>query len=173
MNRSEKVQTRDLKIGRFAKTEPVYKPRNVTFNGSELSNFVPRNQYMTNKIYINPDVSKEGQEILSQKLHSEIEKEEELTKSFLSRERHKKDPTNDNAKIFNDFCVDFIDKSTATRDDVSNSINQVQERLSRLEQMKAHLEEIERRSYRFEMNLPEEPIQEQESVIATNSPAKQ
>lgn len=169
MYASGKVQSRELTIGRFAKTEPIYKPREVKFNGSELSNYVPRNQYATNNIYINPDVTKEGQEKLSQKLHSEIEKEEELTQAFLTRERHhKKDPANDNAKIFNDFCVDFIDKATTTREDVSMSINQVQDRLARLEEMRAHLEEIERRSYRFEMNLPEEPISETDSVISTD-----
>lgn len=173
MNKTGKVQSREIRIGKFAKTEPIYKPRDVKFNGSELSNLIPKNQYATNKIYINPDVTKRGQEILSEKLHNEIEKEDELTKAFLSRERHqKKDPSNDNAKIFNDFCVDFIEKSDTTRDGVTGSIDQVQERLNRLEEMRAHLEEVERRAYRFEMNLPERSDSEEDSDFTIRSAQK-
>ena len=137
---------------------PLYKPREVNFTGSALSNYHAVNKFAIDNIYVNPNVTREGQEELSSKLHHEISAEEELTKSFLSREKPVKNKENDSAKIFNDFCVSFIESSGSTKDGVTNTLNDVHSRLEELEALRSHLEEVERESYRFEMNLPDEPI---------------
>ena len=54
--------------------------------------------------------------------------------------------------------MQFIDSSKDTKDRVSDVLARASERLKELEDARAHLEEIERRTYRFEMNLPEQTV---------------
>lgn len=167
---TKRITNRELLTGNFAKTDPIYKPAKVRFAGTALSNLYFRNTFATNQIYTNPNVTKEGQENLSNKLHSEIETEEKLTDLFKTRPRSlpPKERKEDSAKIFNDFCVEFIEASKTTREDVQNTLNDAHNRLIDLEDLRQHLEEVERRAYRFEMNLPDHPIisnQVEESIF--------
>ena len=156
---------------RFAQTDSVlykgrnfelkdtkFKPKNIDFSGTQLSNYHAVNKFAINNIYVNPNVTREGQQELSDKLHHEISAEDELTESFLNREKPTKNKEQDNAKIFNDFCVQFIESSTGTKEGVSNTLNDVHSRLEELESLRSHLEEVERESYRFEMHLPDKPL---------------
>ena len=153
-------------VGKFAKTEPIYKARDIKFTGSELSNYSPCNKFTFDSIYTNPNVTRDGQQILSDKLQSEISAEETLTRSFETREKRVKNQEEDGAKIFNDFCVEFIGKSAEAIGGVVNTINEVDARLTELQQLKEHLEEVERQSYRFQMNLPDKPIEKNDDESA-------
>jgi hypothetical protein len=153
------VPKKELMIGKFTKTEPIYKTREIRFTGTELSNYTPVNKFSLDTIYTNPNVTREGQQTLSDNLQNSMSLEETLNHSFETREKRVQDKETDGAKIFNDFCVDFIDKSAGTKEGITNTIDDVSVRLAELQKLKAHLEEVERQSYRFEMNLPDCPIE--------------
>ena len=127
--------------------------------GSVRTTNVPnRKKGPLDHIYVNPNVTREAQRDLAAKLHSEISAEKDLDDLFRNRSHPSKasDRSEDSAKIFNDFCVQFIDSSKDTKDRVSDVLARASDRLRELEEAKAHLEEVERRTYRFEMNLPEQ-----------------
>ena len=108
-------------------------------------------------IYVNPTVTQRGQHDLAQKLQKEIELEAELDKSFRSRQTpvRSMDKNDDSVKEFNDFCIKFMDSSKETKENVSNVLNNMDSRITEMESIQKHLEEIERQYYRFEMGLPE------------------
>lgn len=120
------------------------------------------------KINHNPTVTREGREVLSVKLHSEIDTEKELDKSFRSRQKpvRASERGEDSAKIFNDFCVDFIARSKDEKDHVNSVLYDTQTRASELASIRQHLEELERQTYRFEMCLPNP-----EAIPAAKQPA--
>ncbi|OHT09605.1 hypothetical protein TRFO_21498 [Tritrichomonas foetus] len=124
--------------------------------GTSLSNLYTLKKGPLDHIYINPTVTREGQRILAEKLYREIDAENTLHTAFVNRPQplRGKDRAQDNAKIFNDFCVAFIDSSKETKEKVTSVISQAQNRLDELEEVRRHLAEIERQTYRFEMNLP-------------------
>lgn len=136
--------------------------------GTPLSNYKAKNTFPLDHIYVNPTVTREGQRELATKLHSEIDSEKELSHAFIHRPQppKAKDRVEDQAKIFNDFCVQFIDSSKDTKEKVTNVLLEAQNRLSDLEDIRSHLEEVERATYRFEMGLPE-PTSESPDDIAT------
>ena len=140
----------------------IAKPANKTIpkvqtQTSTISNLYKVKRSPVDRIYVNPSVTREGQRKLATKLYAEIADEATLEENFKKREIpvRNKDPAQDNAKIFNDFCVDFIDKSKGTKENVLNVINDASDRISALEETKRHLVEVERMTYRFEMNLPD------------------
>lgn len=128
----------------------------ILLAGASLTNLRTLRKGPLDHFYINPTVTREGQRKLAEKLYHEIDSETQLDEQFKTREKPKriKDKEEDNAKIFNDFCVAFIDSSKETKDNVTNAISQAQDRLTQLDDLRNSLIEIERRNYRFEMNLP-------------------
>jgi hypothetical protein len=109
-------------------------------------------------IYVNPNVTRAAQRELAVKLHQEIATEAELDRAFRTREMPDKNRNKegDQARIFNEFCVAFIEASKATREHVTGVLDEANNRLKDLEEVRAKLEEVERRTYRFEMDLPDE-----------------
>ncbi|KAK8894583.1 hypothetical protein M9Y10_023019 [Tritrichomonas musculus] len=134
----------------------VTKSKTIRMAGASLTNLRSLRKGPLDHIYINPIVTREGQRKLAEKLYHEIDSEVQLDEEFKNREKPKriKDNEEDHAKIFNDFCIAFIDASKETKDNVTNAISQAQDRLTQLDDIKNSLTEIERRNYRFEMNLP-------------------
>ena len=129
-------------------------------NGSRLSNYRPKTRYAVDSIYTNPEVTLEGQQNLSEKLHNEISKEKELLEIFKKRQPNKKKVSSnpEGAKVFNDYCISFLENSKYTKENVLNTIDDAEKRIFFLKDLHSHLEEVERNTYRFEMNLPDQPI---------------
>ena len=125
--------------------------------GTSLSNLYTRKKGKLDYIYVNPNVTREGQRALAEKLYSEIDTEKKLNRMFATRPQLQwaKERSGDQAKAFNDFCVEFIDTSKQTKDNVTDVIVQAQDRIDQLEDIRKHLVEVERQTYRFEMNLPD------------------
>ena len=117
-------------------------------------------------INFNPRVTREGQRELAARLHAEIASDKELEEAFRRRPVAPKvrDDSLNSAKIFNDFCVSFIEGSKDTKDRVAGALAEANHRLKQLEKAQEHLEEIERRQYRFEMDLPEEYVTPEEEI---------
>lgn len=137
-------------------TSSAAKTKPILMAGASLTNLHSLRKGPLDHFYINPTVTREGQKKLAEKLHHEIESEAQLDEEFKTREKPKriKDKEEDHAKIFNDFCIAFIDSSKEIKDNVTNAISQAQDRLTQLDDLRNSLVEIERRNYRFEMNLP-------------------
>ena len=115
-----------------------------------------KNTLNITKLYVNPKVTKPAQLELAENLKAAVEMEAQLTEDFKKRPgRDRSASTKDDAKIFNDFCVGFINDSKNTRDKVSASISDANRRLKELNDLCSHLEEMQRINYRFEMNLPD------------------
>jgi hypothetical protein len=108
---------------------------------------------------VNPNVTGAAQRQLAAKLHGEIALEQELDHAFRTRPSptSPKEKKEDNARIFNEFCVAFIDQSKGTKEHVTEVMNQAGDRLKELNETHDHLEEVERRTYQFEMRLPDAP----------------
>lgn len=135
--------------------------------GRSLSNYTgTARRGPLNSIHVNPRVTREGQRELAARLHAEIASDRELEESFRRRPVSVKarDDSLNSARIFNDFCVSFIDQSKDTKDRVVGALSEANHRLKQLEQAREHLEEIERRNYRFEMDLPEEYVPPEEEI---------
>lgn len=148
--------TRNAQQKATRSTGTVTNSKLILMAGASLTNLRTLRKGPLDHIYVNPTVTREGQRKLAEKLYNEIESETQLDEQFKSREKPKriKDKEEDNAKIFNDFCVAFIETSKETKDNVTNAISQAQDRLTQLDDLRNSLIEIERRNYRFEMNLP-------------------
>ena len=148
--------TRNAQQKAIRSTGTVTNSKLILMAGASLTNLRTLRKGPLDHIYVNPTVTREGQRKLAEKLYNEIESETQLDEQFKSREKPKriKDKEEDNAKIFNDFCVAFIETSKETKDNVTNAISQAQDRLTQLDDLRNSLIEIERRNYRFEMNLP-------------------
>jgi hypothetical protein len=109
-------------------------------------------------IYINPNVTRAAQRRLAAKLHSEISTEAELDRAFRTRQIPVRDKEHqgDQARVFNEFCVAFIEASKEQKDQVVQVLEDANARFQELQEVRARLEEVERRTYRFEMDLPDE-----------------
>jgi len=129
-------------------------------NGTPMSNYRARTRFAIDSIYTNPEVTKEGQDNLALKLHNEIDHEKELTTMFRNRAalKQKRETSSDGAKAFNDFCIDFLETSKKTKESVSGTLEDAQKRYETLKEVYCHLEDVERETYRFEMNLPSQPM---------------
>lgn len=110
-------------------------------------------------IYVNPNVTRAAQRELAVKLHAEIATDAELDRAFRTRPMPAKGKQRqeDQARIFNEFCVAFIEASKQTKEQVAVVLDEANARLRQLEDVRLRLEDVERRTYRFEMDLPEEP----------------
>ena len=132
-----------------------------------------RNTLNITKLYVNPNVTKSAQLELAEKLKEEVELETKLTEEYKKRPgRDRSASTIDEAKIFNDFCVGFINESKDTRDKVSDSISDATRRLKELSDLCSHLEEMQRVNYRFEMNLPEPSFVKDKKSISSQEKTK-
>jgi hypothetical protein len=109
-------------------------------------------------IHINPNVTRTAQRELAAKLHAEIATDAELDRAFRRRPMpvKSKDRHEDQARIFNEFCVAFIEASKQTKEQVANVLDEANTRLRQLDDVRLRLEDVERRTYRFEMDLPDE-----------------
>lgn len=159
MTSSKLIQSKELILGRFSKTQPRYNPPKIRFNGTRLSNLKYFNTFATETIYVNPKVTKEGQRKLADQLINEIEQEKILNSSFRDKAITKKEINipDKGARAFSEFCEEFLERSKETRDNLATSISDSHVRLLDLSTFRKHLEEVERASYRFEMNLPDVP----------------
>jgi hypothetical protein len=108
---------------------------------------------------VNPNVTRAAQRELAKKLHAEVALEKDLDRAFLTRPppTSNRDQVQDNAKIFNDFCIEFIETSKVTKEHVVQVLDDAHARMTELDELQARLEEVERRNYQFEMNLPDAP----------------
>jgi hypothetical protein len=108
---------------------------------------------------VNPNVTRAAQRELAKNLHAEVAVEKDLDRAFRIRPAPtlNRDQIQDNAKIFNDFCIEFIEASKVTKEHVAQVLDDARARMTELDELQARLEEVERHNYQFEMDLPDAP----------------
>ena len=100
--------------------------------------------------------TREGQAILAQKLMDTLDGVLTSEAAFQERDPPKRVTSDDDARtLYHDFCESFCDKAEANKQTFQRLTANSKSARSLLRTMREDLEELERRSYRIEMNLPE------------------
>lgn len=118
--------------------------------------------------------TRDGQQRLSELLTSTLKGVNEQEDAFRARSRTDRvSSLNDERTVFHNFCAEFCANATNKRETINDLLQSSSATHNELLKLRQKLDEMERASYRFEMELPDPPVpvNDKPSPVVTQSGA--